>query len=130
MCHLLLLLFFHYGYIRVVTLFSYNKGTFPKIWGHFYLSDETIPERSRSKTSTALTVLYNLLTLDHLRRLPLPNNTSPLFPIFYALFSFWNGHPFIIETTFHSIHPPSSWSTSPPLLDKSFLLTSVPPFFQ
>ena len=28
-------------------------------------------------------------TLDHLRRPP-PNNTSPLSPIFYALFSFWN----------------------------------------
>ena len=105
--------------------FFSSKGVFPKIWDHpthslgsthttlFFLQMSQIPERSKSKTSTALTVSYNLLHPGS--STSPPNDTSPLSPIFYALFSFWNAHPSFTQTTFHSFHPPSPWSTSPPV---------------
>ena len=92
-----------------------------------------IPERSRSKASTVLTVSYNLLHLGS--STSPPNDTSTLSPIFYALFSFCNGQPSITQTTFttfHSIYL-STFSLvylSPcflsPLLDKSFFFNLSP----
>ena len=64
-----------------IWFFFSSKGVFPKIWGHttrsigsipttlFFLQMSQIPERSRSKTSTALTV-STCFTLNHLRRPP------------------------------------------------------------
>ena len=58
---------------KIIYFFFSSKGVFPKIWGHpthsigsthttlFFPQMSQIPERSRSKTSTALTVSYNLL---------------------------------------------------------------------
>ena len=70
----------------MVSFFFSSKGVFPKICGHpthttlFFLQMSSIPERSRSKTSTALTVSYNLL--HHGSSTSPFNDTSPLSPIF------------------------------------------------
>ena len=47
---------------------------------HFYPSDESILRAKQIKTSTALTVSYNLLYPGSSTS-PLPNNTSPLSPL-------------------------------------------------
>ena len=52
--------------------FGVTQHTQHRLYSHntFILQMSQIPERSRSKTSTALTVSYNCFTLDHLRRPP------------------------------------------------------------
>ena len=91
------MLFYCNSSIANNNFFFSDKSAFPKIWGHpahtqqrlyshntFILKMSQIPERSRSKPSTALTVSYNLLHPES-STCP-PPNTSPLSPIFYALY--------------------------------------------
>ena len=89
-------------------IFFSNTGTFPKIWGHpahtawalltqhFYPSDESNPRAKQIKNIHSFNCFIQPASpwIIYVS----PNNMSPLSPIFYALFSFWNGIFIIIKS--------------------------------
>ena len=93
----------------LIIFFFISKGVFPKIWGHpthtaqalltqhFFPSDEPNPRAKQIKSIHSFNCFIKPASpwIIYVA----PNYTSPLSPIFYALFSFWNAQPSFTQTT-------------------------------